>query len=41
MLQIVDLGYARTMSRTAKQTTVIGTFAWMAPEVYYSIQTQD
>jgi len=31
--QICDLGSARRLNQTVKQTTVIGTYAWMAPEV--------
>ena len=30
---ICDLGSARTLEHTARQTTAIGTDAWMAPEV--------
>ena len=32
-LQICDLGSARTFEHTAHQTTIVGTYAWMAPEV--------
>jgi len=31
--QICDLGSARRLNQTVKQTTAIGTYAWMAPEV--------
>jgi len=31
--QICDLGSARTLQHTTKQTTVVGTYAYIAPEV--------
>ena len=31
--QICDLGSARSLEHTACQTTAVGTYAWMAPEV--------
>jgi len=31
--QICDLGSAWTLQRTACQTTAVGAYAWMAPEV--------
>jgi len=31
--QICDLGSARSLEHTTRQTTAIGTYAWMAPEV--------
>jgi len=34
--QICDLGSAKTQDHTTKQTTAVGTFAWMAPEVRQS-----
>ena len=34
--QICDLGSARTHDHTTKQTTIVGTFAWMSPEVRQS-----
>ena len=33
VLQICDLGSARHLEYTQKQTTAVGTYAWMAPEV--------
>jgi len=36
--QICDLGSARSLEHTARQTTAVGTYAWMAPEVYDSRQ---
>ena len=36
LLQICDLGSARRLDQTVKQTTAIGTYAWMAPEVRVS-----
>ena len=32
-LQICDLGSARPLEHTTCQTTVVGTYPWMAPEV--------
>ena len=32
-LQICDLGSARILDHTQLQTTAVGTYAWMAPEV--------
>jgi len=32
--QICDLGSAQSLEHTARQTTAVGTYAWMAPEVY-------
>ena len=32
-LQICDLGSARILEHTQLQTTAVGTYAWMAPEV--------
>ena len=36
--KICDLGSARSLEHTARQTTAVGTYAWMAPEVYGSRQ---
>ena len=33
VFQICDLGSARRLEDTVKQTTIVGTYAWMAPEV--------
>ena len=33
VLQICDLGSARHLEYTQRQTTAVGTYAWMAPEV--------
>jgi len=33
LFQICDLGSARNLQHATKQTTVVGTYAWMAPEV--------
>ena len=33
VLQICDLGSARYLEYTQTQTTAVGTYAWMAPEV--------
>ena len=33
VLQICDLGSARRLDQTVRQTTAVGTYAWMAPEV--------
>ena len=33
ILQICDLGSARSLEYTQLQTTAVGTCAWMAPEV--------
>ena len=35
--QICDMGSARSMEHTAKMTTAVGTYAWMAPEVRYRV----
>jgi len=35
--QICDLGCARILDHTAIQTTSMGTFAWMAPEVGHNV----
>jgi len=31
--QICDLGSARSLQHTTLQTTAVGTYAWMSPEV--------
>ena len=39
VFQICDLGSARNLEHTVQQTTIIGTYAWMAPEVRNNIYT--
>ena len=33
VLQIADFGSARTLEHTGQKTEIVGTYAWMAPEV--------
>ena len=37
LLQICDLGSARILEHTTHQTTAVGTYAWMSPEVYMQL----
>ena len=41
VFQICDLGSARRLEDTVKQTTIVGTYAWMAPEVLKNLITHN